>query len=156
VEPPKSHETAHGSRHRRQSRGSRPGHLVRPAKNTQPLVLIVDDDVDARMIYSTYLRAMGCVVFTAPDGMAAVEKAEALLPDLIVIDLAMPRLDGWLASRQLKSSTGTRAIPILALSAVETAHDSAHAAGCVAFLSKPCMPELLWWQIRLVLKLDRM
>jgi CheY-like chemotaxis protein len=60
-----------------------------------------------------------------------------------------------MASKQLNASPETRAIPVLALSAVETARESAHAAGCVAFLAKPCMPELLWWQLRLILKLDR-
>lgn len=102
-------------------------------------------------MYGAYLRAVGCVVFTAHDGAVALEKAAALHPDVIVMDLAMPRVDGWTATSRLKASTRTRKIPVIALSAVEASRDSAHAAGCTTFLAKPCLPELLWWQIRTLL-----
>src|SRR4051812_47854937 len=84
----------------------------------RPVVLVVDDDEDARTIYSTSLRAMGCDVFTANDGRPALEKATDLLPDVIVMDLLMPRLDGWEAMRRLHESSWTRLIPIIAVSAV--------------------------------------
>ena len=124
---------------------------ARLRKTSRPLVLIVDDDVDARAMYGEYLRAMGCVVFTASNGAVAIEKASALRPDVIVMDLAMPKVDGWTATSRLKASDRTQRIPVIALSAVELSRDSASAAGCDGFLAKPCLPELLWWQIRAVL-----
>src|SRR5262245_15762405 len=65
-----------------------------------PAVLVVDDDPDARGIFSEYLRAKGWVVFTAGDGRVAIEKAKDLGPDVIVMDLAMPRVDGFEAIRR--------------------------------------------------------
>jgi len=118
-------------------------------------VLIVDDDADARAIYGSYLRAMGCTVFTARDGAVGVEKAAALSPDVIVMDLAMPQLDGWEATTQIRSSKETEDIPVLALSALELSKDSAREAGCDGFLAKPCQPDLLWWQIRALLNLNK-
>jgi two-component system cell cycle response regulator DivK len=116
-------------------------------------VLVVDDDLDARAIYAAYLRSVGCTVFTGTDGRAAVQKARELLPDIIVMDLAMPRVDGWEATRQLNSSSWTRDIPIIAVSAVPMSRDEAFASGCDAYLSKPCDPEVLWSQIRALLKI---
>lgn len=116
-------------------------------------MLVVDDDSDARTIYSTYLRAMGCEVFTAVDGRAALQKALELLPDIIIMDLAMPRLDGWEAIRQLRGSSWTRQIPIIVVSAVPVSRQTAFDAGCDAYLSKPCEPQTLWSQIRTILKL---
>ena len=86
----------------------------RPDAGTdKPVVLVVDDDSDARMIYSIYLRAMGCDVFTGQDGRAAVDKATDLLPDLIVMDLAMPRVDGWEAIRRLRESSWTNSPSVM-------------------------------------------
>lgn len=114
-------------------------------------VLVVDDDRDARAMYGMYLRHVGCRVHTAPDGHAAIKKANSYVPDVIVMDLAMPRLDGWTASKWLKSSPATAHIPIIALSAVPMVREDARAAGCDGFLAKPCQPDLLWWQIRALL-----
>lgn len=126
----------------------------RPDPGTdKPVVLVVDDDADARMIYSIYLRAMGCDVFTGQDGRAAVDKATDLLPDLVVMDLAMPRVDGWEAIRRLRESSWTREIPIVAVSAAPESRESAFEAGADAYLSKPCEPQVLWWQIRALLDL---
>ena len=118
-----------------------------------PVVLVVDDDPDARTIYSTYLRAMGCNVFTADDGRPALSKATDLLPDIIVMDLAMPRVSGWEAIRRLHESSWTRQIPIIAVSAVPVSRETAFEAGCDAYLTKPCEPPVLWSQIRALLKL---
>jgi CheY-like chemotaxis protein len=125
------------------------------ARPEKPVVLVVDDDPDARMIYSTYLRAMGCEVFTANDGRAGIEKAIDLLPDIIVMDLAMPRVDGWEAIRRLGESSWTREIPIIAVSAVAVSRETAFNAGCKAYLTKPCEPHVLWAQIRVLLKLPQ-
>ncbi len=133
-------------RNRTVATGRRPPH-----QSARPTILIVDDDADSRAMYSRYLLAMGCQVFTAHNGAVALEKANALWPDLIVMDLAMPILDGWTAIHRLKRSSWTHAIPIIALSAVELSRDRACAAGCDAFLAKPCLPEMLWWQVRSLL-----
>src|ERR1700704_5533692 len=123
----------------------RPGSRRRPAK---PVVLVVDDDADARTIYAMSLRAKGCDVFTAKDGREALEKAKDLWPDVIVMDLAMPHVDGWEAIRRLNESSWTREIPIVAVSAVPYSRQTALAAGCDAYLTKPCDPQILWTQIR--------
>jgi CheY-like chemotaxis protein len=115
---------------------------------------VVDDDRDARTIYSMFVRAQGCDVVTARDGLEALEKADELWPDLIVLDLAMPRLDGWEAMRRLNRSSWTRKIPIVAVSAVPLSRDEAFAAGCEAYLAKPVDPQVLWLQIVAMLKLS--
>lgn len=117
----------------------------------RPVVLVVDDDPDAQAIYKMYLRARGCRVLTASNGALGVTKAFRYRPDVIVMDLAMPKLDGWTAARRLKRRRTTARIPIIALSAVPTARGSARAAGCDAYLAKPCLPALLWCEIRVVL-----
>jgi CheY-like chemotaxis protein len=119
----------------------------------KPVVLVVDDDFDARSIFSFYLRAVGCNVFVASDGRSALDKADELAPDVIVMDLVMPRLDGWEAIRRLRQSSWTREIPIIAVSAVPLSRETAFEAGCDAYLTKPCEPDVLWTEIRNLLQL---
>jgi two-component system cell cycle response regulator DivK len=116
----------------------------------QPVVLLVDDDLDARNFYAQYLTQMGCRVLTAHDGLKAIAKAAECQPDVIVMDLLMPRLDGWEATARLKRSSRTQHIPVIVVSGVQTSRDRARAAGCDGFLAKPCSPELLWWQVRVL------
>ena len=125
----------------------------RPISGTRsrPVVLVVDDDLDARLIYRRYLTVKGCHVYTARDGSMGVEIARRRKPDLIVMDLAMPRLNGWAATAELKQSPQTRAIPILIVSAVPTSPHEARTAGWAGYLAKPCLPELLWLEIQLLL-----
>ena len=131
------------------------GHFRMARKNTAA-VLVVDDDPDARNIYSSYLRLKGFVVFTAADGRGAIDKAMTLGPDLIVMDLAMPRVDGFEAIRKIRASSWTRRIPIVAISAVALSQDMALSAGCDAYLAKPVDPEALWLQIMSMLRLSNM
>jgi len=125
-----------------------------PAKNAAPLVLVVDDFPDNREMYVQYLSFAGYRVAEADDGEEALVKAAALLPDVVVMDLALPRLDGWEATRRLKQDPLTRAIPVIAL----TGHglpehvERAQQAGCDAFLTKPCTPLDLATEIRRVLE----
>lgn len=114
----------------------------------RPVVLVVDDDLDARLIYRHYLTVMGCHVYTARDGFIGVEMAKRKKPDVIVMDLAMPRLNGWAATAELKESPTTRDIPIIVLTAVSASRNDARVAGCDGFLAKPCLPEMLWSEIR--------
>jgi len=128
---------------------------TRARRTDKPIILVVDDDHDARWIYAMYLRSRGCRVFTAGDGRSAVEKATALTPDLIVMDLAMPKVDGWEAIRRLEQSSWTRDIPVVALSAVPASRDTAFEAGCDAYLAKPCDPGVLWTQVQALLHMPR-
>jgi DNA-binding response OmpR family regulator len=116
-------------------------------------ILVVDDDADARLIYSEYLRAKGWVVITASDGRAAIDKAMDLIPDAVVLDLAMPRVDGWTALKLLRESSWTAGIPVVVLTALSEARDRAFEAGCDAYLAKPFSPDVLWMQLRRLFRL---
>jgi len=115
-----------------------------------PLVLIVDDYAEGREVCAEYLAFRGYRVATAEDGIDAIEKARALHPDVILMDLSLPRLDGWEASRQLKSDDATRDIPIIALTAhaLSSARERAVEAGCDAVVTKPCPPRDLEAEVR--------
>ena len=109
-------------------------------------VLIADNNADTREMYALYLNMSGYWVETAVDGHEAVIKARTLRPDLIVMDLHMPKLDGRGAINELQSSIVTASMPIVVL----TGHDlkaylksAALAVGACSFLLKPCFPERL-------------
>ena len=124
-----------------------------PARQ-RPLVLVVEDYADAREMYAAYLQFSGFDVEAATDGFEAVEKAVELLPDVVLMDLALPRMDGWEATRRLKGHDQTRHIPILALTGYALAGyaEGAREAGCDAFVTKPCLPDALVVQIRRLLE----
>ncbi|HZF12558.1 MAG TPA: response regulator [Thermoanaerobaculia bacterium] len=118
-----------------------------------PLVLVVDDMDDGREICAEYLAFRQYRVATAADGFEAIAKASELLPDIILMDLSLPGIDGWEATRRLKSNERTRPIPIVALTAhaLRSAHDQAVEAGCDAVITKPVLPKELEAQIRRIL-----
>src|SRR5215831_12408871 len=99
-------------------------------KTDHPMILVVDDDMDAREMYSQYLKSKGCDVFQAADGADAVRKAADLWPNVIVMDLAMPKMDGWEAIRRLHQSSWTSTIPVIAVSGFAEGRDAAFASGC--------------------------
>lgn len=109
----------------------------------RPLVLVVDDYQDAREMYAECLDACGFRVAQAETGDEAVAKAIELHPALIVMDLALPGMDGWSATRAIKTDARTASIPVVALTghARSDASTAAHDAGCDAFLTKPCLPD---------------
>ena len=115
--------------------------------------MIADDAEDAREVYGQYLAQQGYRVVTAEDGVDALLRVRTCRPDIILMDLQMPRLDGWEAIRQLKSDPRTASIPVVAVSAY--AHDAerseARAAGADASLTKPCMPAQLLMMVRAML-----
>jgi CheY-like chemotaxis protein len=123
------------------------------AEASRPLVLVVDDYQDAREMYAEYLGAFGFAVAEAESGDEAVAKALELLPDAIVMDLSLPGMDGWTATRTLKTNIRTSAIPVIALTgnARSDASIAAREAGCDAFLSKPCLPEQMLAAVRKVM-----
>lgn len=106
-------------------------------------VLIVDDYADTRDLYGSYLSAHGYHIDEAADGIEALAKLRTLRPDVILMDLAMPRLDGWRLTHMLKADPNTAAIPIIILTAhgTGTERDRAYAAGCDAFFTKPVTPK---------------
>jgi two-component system, cell cycle response regulator DivK len=130
-----------------QPRSYMPPPKRRPA-GLPPTILVVDDDADSRLIYSEYLRAQGWLTFTAADGRSALDKVAELAPDAIVLDLAMPRVDGWTVLKHLRESSWTADIPVVVVTASIVARDQAFQAGCDAFLLKPCPPETLLLQLR--------
>lgn len=121
-----------------------------------PLVLIVDDYAEGREVCAEYFAFRGYRVATAEDGLDALDKTHALHPDVILMDLSLPRLDGWEASRRLKADEETRRIPIIALTAhaLASAREKAVEAGCDAVMTKPCPPRDLEAEVRRQLGLE--
>ena len=120
-----------------------------------PLILVVDDYEDAREMYAEYLRFCGFRVAEARNGNEALEQVFALMPDLILMDLSLPGIDGWEATRQLKADERVRHIPVVALTghALAGASESAKKAGCDSFVTKPCLPDDLVVEVRRMLSL---
>jgi CheY-like chemotaxis protein len=111
-----------------------------------PLVLVVDDADDTRTMYAEYLATHGFRVDVAKDGEEAIERTRVEVPRVMVLDLSMPRMDGWEAARVFKADPRTRGICIIAVTGhAEAVHYAgARHAGCDYFLAKPCSPaELL-------------
>jgi two-component system cell cycle response regulator DivK len=127
-----------------------------PARR-QPLVLVVEDYQDAREMYAAYLQFSGFDVAEASNGVEAIEKTQELLPDIVLMDLALPRMDGWEATRRLKNDERTRHIPIVALTghALPGHSEGARDAGCDAFVTKPCLPDALVAEIKRLLEQHR-
>ena len=121
--------------------------------DSRPLVLVVDDYQDAREMYAEYLAYSGFRVAEASNGVEALQKAFDLLPDVILMDLSLPGMDGWAATRRLKTDERTQRIPVVALTghALAGASESARLAGCDAFVTKPCLPDELVLQVRRML-----
>jgi two-component system, cell cycle response regulator DivK len=118
-----------------------------------PLILVVDDYQDAREMYAEYLQFSGYRVAEARNGNEAVEQARALKPNLILMDLSLPGMDGWEATRVLKADDATKHIPIVALTghALAGASEGAKRAGCDSFVTKPCLPDDLVVEVRRML-----
>lgn len=127
--------------------------MAEQSSDSSPLVLVVDDFQDNREMFAEFLSLSGFRVAEAATGREAIDRGFALLPDVILMDLSLPELDGWEATRQLKNDPRTRHIPIVALTGHALADHSREAreAGCDAFLTKPCLPEVLVVEIRKML-----
>ena len=109
------------------------------------ILIVEDNDMNLDML-SRRLEKKGFTIATARDGQAGVETAAALRPDLILMDMSLPVIDGWEATRRLKADPATRLIPIIALTAHAMAEDreKALAAGCDDYDTKPIdLPRLL-------------
>jgi two-component system cell cycle response regulator DivK len=123
-------------------------------EQTAPLILVVDDYQDAREMYAEYLQFSGFRVAEARNGNEALQQAFALKPDLILMDLSLPGMDGWEATRRLKADSSTQHIQIVALTghALAGASEGARRAGCDSFVTKPCLPDDLVVEVRRMLE----
>jgi two-component system, cell cycle response regulator DivK len=119
----------------------------------QLLVLVVDDYDDSREMYAEFFELSGFQVAQARDGAQSLQKALELVPDVILMDLALPGMDGWEAIKHLRANARTRHIPVVAL----TGHDARDAVaaaeppGWDALVTKPCLPENLVEEVERVL-----
>jgi CheY-like chemotaxis protein len=110
----------------------------------------VEDNEDNRIIYSTVLRHAGYEVVEALDGAQAIALARSLIPDLILMDISIPEVNGWDATRILRLEPATSAIPIIALTAHALADDRTRATevGFTAYLAKPIEPRAVLAEVR--------
>jgi two-component system cell cycle response regulator DivK len=106
------------------------------------VILLVEDHEDNRIVYSTILEHFGYRVLLAGDGEEGVRIARAQRPDLVLMDVSIPVMDGWDATRLLKSDPATASIPVIALTAHAMPSDRERAAeaGCDGYLAKPVEP----------------
>jgi two-component system cell cycle response regulator DivK len=118
-----------------------------------PLILVVDDYSQNREMYAEFLRFSGFRVLEASNGHEALEQAFGSLPDLIVMDLSIPGIDGWEATRKIKNHAKTKDVPVIAVTGVTVAEGMTKAkrVGCDLILTKPCTPDHLEREIRRML-----
>ncbi|MDO8365028.1 MAG: response regulator, partial [Actinomycetota bacterium] len=107
-----------------------------------PLVLVVDDEGPIREIVRRYLHADGIDVIEAADGVSAMERFVAHRPDVVVLDVMLPGLDGWTVIERLKADAATRHIPVHFVSALDESRRGRD-LGAVGFLTKPVSAEQL-------------
>ena len=115
---------------------------------SQQLILVVDDHEDNRLVFKSLLTHYSYAVLEAVNGQDGLNQATDHHPDLVLMDLSMPVMDGWEALRKMRENTKTADIPVVAV----TAHDSDgrnwRKAGFSAYLRKPCLPGQLLDTIR--------
>ena len=118
-------------------------------------VLMVEDNEDNRIVYRTILEHFGFKVIEAVDGGEGVRLAREALPDVILMDVSIPVIDGLEATRILKADDSTARIPIIALTAHALAEDRVKAAeaGCDSYLSKPAEPKQVVAEVRRMLEM---
>ena len=128
--------------------------MVAPPADSAPLVLVIDDVEDNREVYAQFLRHEGWRVATAEDGEDGLAQAMELQPSVIILDLGLPKMDGWEVAHRLKSTPATSAIAVVALTGHVTAEARSRAltAGVNEFCTKPCLPADLVATIRRHLK----
>lgn len=108
-------------------------------------ILIADDEEDVKVVVQLYLESKGYEIHTAYDGLDAIDKARAEMPDLLLLDIMMPVIDGFEVCRRLKSDPATAGIPIVMLSAASQTEskDRALSAGAADYIVKPFDPDQL-------------
>ena len=127
----------------------------RQVNRDKPLILLVEDETELRQMYAEQLALSGFDVIEAGNGADAISRTTSDSPDVVLMDLSLPVLDGWEATRRLKSDARTSHIPVVALTAHDGAGELQRAtrAGCDWFVPKPCPPAALIAEIRRVLEM---
>ena len=113
-------------------------------------ILLVEDHEDNRIVYRTVLEHFGYTVLEAHDGAEGVRRAREERPDLILMDISIPVMDGWEATQAIKSDPATAHIPVIALTAHALATDRMRAqeVGCDGYLAKPVEPRVVLEEVR--------
>ena len=126
------------------------GCIVEPSAPLGKTILLVEDNEDNRIIYSTVLRHVGYTVVEAEDGLRALELARETRPDLILMDISIPQMDGWEATRILRLDPTMKDTPIIALTAHALPDDRERAAqiGFTSYLAKPVEPRMVLAEVR--------
>ena len=126
--------------------------------DSEPLVLIVDDDQSIRVMWREHLLHSGFRTADAHNGFQALAKAQELIPDAVLTDLAVPGMDGFAFCRALQLSPETRDIPIVAITGHSEYLDDPERfrhAGIRRVLTKPCDPEVIVTELRQILEARR-
>jgi|SRR5579863_5776518 two-component system, cell cycle response regulator DivK len=120
-------------------------------------ILVVEDNEANQELITRFLRREGFHVIQATDGVTGVALAHSQIPDLILMDLSLPELDGWEATRQIRANPVTATIPIMALTAHAFAEEVKEAlqAGCNQYETKPIVYRRLIKKIRTLLKASK-
>ncbi len=113
-------------------------------------ILVIEDQEDNRIILSDLLTSAGFEVIEALNGQEGVSMAEAQKPDLILMDIQLPVLDGYEATRRIKANPALASIPVIAVTSYALSGDEAKAmaAGCDGYVTKPFSPRLLLAKVR--------
>ena len=113
-------------------------------------ILVIEDQEDNRAILRDLLSSAGFSVLEAVNGAEGVTKARSELPDLILMDIQMPVMDGYEATRRIKADAATASIPIIAVTSYALSGDEVRAreAGCNGYVAKPFSPRQLLGQVR--------
>jgi CheY-like chemotaxis protein len=116
-------------------------------------VLLGEDHAETRSAYEYYLESVGLSVRSASSGPQVLESVRAACPDVLVVDMGLPVLDGWQVTQTLRREPETAELPIIAVTGYTSPEDEKKgmALGCDAFLGKPCLPDQLYAQILRVL-----
>ncbi len=116
-------------------------------------VLLVEDNEDNRIVYATVLQYFGFRVIEATDGAEGVRIARESHPDLVLMDISIPVIDGWNATSMIKGDPETQTIPVIALTAHALPEDRARSlsVGCDGYLAKPCEPSRVVAEVNRIL-----
>ena len=119
----------------------------------KPRVVIADDDPDIRRLVQITVSNAGCDVTVAADGEEALELIRSAPPDLVILDVLMPRMDGWEVAKELKSDPQTQEVPIMFLTSRGQEHDVLEGfnSGAADYMVKPFSPRELQVRVRAVL-----
>jgi CheY-like chemotaxis protein len=128
---------------------------IRCSQANSPLILAVDDDEDNLLLLAYTLEPLECSLLTATDGLSALHQAQTYHPDLILLDIRLPYLNGMEVVAQLREDATMKTIPIIAVTALARSDDRERLllAGCTDYLSKPYMIDEIEAVVRRYLRL---